>query len=73
MYVHESDDCGGGSIAPIRPCAVLKRLIGLLPSVMRVDLRPSDFSSFTCTPEVGGGRGKRGVGVYYYNTYNIYS
>ena len=39
---------GGASRAPISPWAVLKRLMGLDPSVIRVDLSPRLFSSFTC-------------------------
>ena len=34
-------------MAPMRPWAVVKRLMGLVPSVMRVDLSPRDCSSFT--------------------------
>lgn len=49
---HEELEEVGASRAPTSPWAVLKRLIGLLPSVMRVDLRPRDCSSFTCGGEV---------------------
>ena len=35
-------------MAPRSPWAVLKRLMGFEPSVMRVERRPRDWSSFTC-------------------------
>ena len=37
-----------GTKSPIIPCAVLNRLMGLLPSVMSVDFSPRDWSSLTC-------------------------
>ena len=37
-----------GTSPPMRPEAVLKRLMGELPSVMRVDFSPSACSIFTC-------------------------
>lgn len=37
-----------GTRPPISPWAVLNRLIGLLPSVIRVDFSPSAPSIFTC-------------------------
>ena len=51
-------------MAPTRPCAVLNRLMGLLPSVMSVDLSPRDCSSFTWRVgegAVGEGEGERGA------------
>lgn len=39
-------------LPPMRPLAVVKRLIGLEPSVMRVDFSPRDCSIFTCTTYV---------------------
>ena len=38
---------GGASSAPTRPWAVLNRLMGLEPSVIRVDLSPRAFSMRT--------------------------
>lgn len=41
--------CVGALTVPLtRPLAVLKRFIGVFPSVISVDLRPSDCNSFTC-------------------------
>lgn len=41
--------CWASEPTPSRPKAVLKRLMGVEPSVMRVDFRPRLWSSFTWT------------------------
>jgi hypothetical protein len=43
--------CPGAPMPPMSPCAVWKRLIGVLPSVMRVDRIPRLWRSLAC--EVG--------------------
>lgn len=42
---------------PSSPKAVLKRLMGVEPSVMRADFRPRLWSSFTWKGKRGAGRG----------------
>lgn len=44
----ERRDLLAGTNPPIIPLAVLKRLMGLFPSVIRVDFRPREDSSRTC-------------------------
>ena len=47
MMHQKSSEEPGCWRAPIKPCAVLNKLIGELPSVIRVDFSPNDCRSFT--------------------------